>query len=73
MSSELQDHINSEVQSDIKQLYKHADIANAEMGAIKVTLEGLLSDMGWLKNFFWVIATASIGGLITSVLNLVWK
>ncbi len=28
------------------------------------------TDVDWLKRFFWIIATASIGGLITAVINL---
>jgi len=28
-------------------------------------------DVDWLKRFFWIIATASIGGLVTAVLNLI--
>ena len=69
--NDLQEHINEEIKEDIGRLYKHAEIANKEMGEIKITLQELVSDTGWLKNFFWIIATASIGGLITSVLNLI--
>lgn len=28
------------------------------------------TDVDWLKRFFWIIATASIGGLMTAVINL---
>jgi len=28
------------------------------------------TDVDWLKRFFWLIATASIGGLIAAVINL---
>jgi hypothetical protein len=28
------------------------------------------TDVDWLKRFFWVIATASIGGLIAAIINL---
>lgn len=28
------------------------------------------TDVDWLKRFFWIIATASIGGLIAAILNL---
>ncbi len=28
------------------------------------------TDVDWLKRFFWVIATASIGGLLTAIINL---
>lgn len=29
------------------------------------------TDVDWLKRFFWVIATASIGGLIAALINLI--
>src|SRR3990167_3198168 len=31
------------------------------------------SDVEWLKKFFWVIATASVGGLIAGIMNLLLK
>jgi hypothetical protein len=27
-------------------------------------------DVSWIKRFFWIVATASIGGLIAAILNL---
>jgi len=27
--------------------------------------------LGWLKKFFWIIATATIGGLIAAIGNLI--
>ena len=28
------------------------------------------TDVDWLKRFFWIIATASVGGLIGALINL---
>jgi len=70
--SPLQLHINDEVKSDIAQLYKHADIANKEMGKIKEDIGAIKTDLDWLKKSYWVIAGASISGLIAGVLNLLW-
>lgn len=69
----LQEHINTEVQSDIKQLYKHAEVANEEMSAIKIDLAKVKSDVSWLVKFFWIVATSSVGGLITGIFNLLLK
>tara|TARA_R110000868_G_scaffold175724_4_gene412918 strand:- start:742 stop:1005 length:264 start_codon:yes stop_codon:yes gene_type:complete len=33
-------------------------------------LTATTTNVDWLMRFFWIIATASIGGLITGVLNL---
>ena len=69
----LQEHINTEVQSDIKQLYKHADVANQEMGSIKIDLAQVKNNVSWLMKFFWIVASSSVGALITGVLNLILK
>ena len=29
------------------------------------------NDVEWLSRFFWIVATASVGGLIAGVMNLV--
>ena len=29
------------------------------------------TDVDWLKRFFWIIATASVGGLIAALINLI--
>ncbi len=34
----------------------------------KITQTG--TDVDWLKRFFWIVATASIGGLIGALINL---
>jgi hypothetical protein len=43
---------------------KHIEVINHEMGSVK-------NDVAWLKRFFWLIATASIGGMITAIINLI--
>ena len=73
MENDKQEYINEETQSDIKQLYKHAEIANQEMSIIKVDIAGIKGDLEWLKKAFWLIASASIGSLITGLLSLLWK
>ncbi len=29
------------------------------------------TDVDWLKRFFWIITTASVGGLIAALINLI--
>lgn len=69
----LQSHINQEVKEDLNRLYRHAEIANKEMGELRTLFGIVQSDVGWLKKFFWVIAGSSIGGLVTGILNLLFK
>ena len=53
-----------QVQSDIK------DIRENHLGHIKVELEGLKTDVVWIKKFFWIVASSAIGSLATGLLNL---
>jgi len=70
MKQDLQSHLNKDVREDIEKLYDHAKIANGEMGDIKISLERVVTDVGWLLKYHWIIATAAIGGLIAGLLNL---
>lgn len=58
-----QDRRIADLEKKMDAVFEHIATTNAEMGYIK-------SDVGWLKKFFWIVATASIGGLIAAVLNL---
>ena len=46
------------------------DIKDNHLVHIKTNLTKIGTDVDWLKRFFWLVATASIGGLIAAVLNL---
>ena len=48
-------------------------VVNSEMGEIKVSLAKVKQDVIWIKKFFFIIATASIGSLITGLLNTIIK
>jgi hypothetical protein len=46
------------------------DIKDNHLAHIQTDLTKVGTDVDWLKRFFWIIATASIGGLITAIINL---
>lgn len=46
------------------------EIKDNHLPHIQTDLTKVSTDVDWLKRFFWIIATASIGGLITAILNL---
>lgn len=46
------------------------EIKNNHLFHINKKLTQLGTDVDWLKRFFWIVATASIGGLIASLINL---
>lgn len=58
-------------QDDIEKLYDHAKVANEEMGAVKITLEAVKTDLMWLKKGFWWIVGGSLTAAITSIANLI--
>lgn len=58
-----QDRRICDLEKKMDAVFEHIATTNAEMGCVK-------SDVGWLKKFFWIVATASIGGLIAALLNL---
>lgn len=68
--NDLQDHINEETKEQVEALFKHANVANHEMGKIVVKITELATNVQWLLKFFWLVATASVGSLIASIMNL---
>lgn len=46
------------------------DIKDNHLVHIQTDLTKIGTDTDWLKRFFWLIATASVGGLITAIINL---
>jgi len=52
----------SEIRKSIKTLNDHS------IHMVKIS-----TDVDWLKRFFWITITASIGGLITGIFNLLIK
>ena len=58
-----QDRRIGDLEKKMDAVFGHISKTNEEMGHIK-------TDVGWIKRFFWIVATASIGGLIGALLNL---
>jgi len=51
----------------------HLTHIEKSMNAIENSHIKLETNTDWLLKFFWIIAGASLGGLITSVFNLIQK
>lgn len=60
---------------------KGLDEANKEIKVIKEnhlahiqgSLNIVVNDMEWIKRFFWILATASIGSLAANIISLMTK
>ncbi len=59
-----QDRRIGDLEKKMDMVFDHISKTNEEMGQIK-------TDVSWLTRFFWIVATASIGGLIAALLNLI--
>jgi hypothetical protein len=55
------------IESDIKELKDN------HLSHIQVDIEVVKTNQQWLMKFFWIIATASVAGLITGLINLMIK
>ncbi|MDO8469565.1 MAG: hypothetical protein Q7S84_00910 [bacterium] len=68
------EHLNYQNQIQDKRLdnlEKSVDeIKNNHLPHIDGKLTRVCTDLDWLKRFFWIVATASVGGLIAALLNL---
>lgn len=73
--------------SDIDSIQRHIDILNDETGElrdaqkqfnstineVKVDLAGVKTDVSWIKRFFFLVATASVGSVIASFATLLLR
>ena len=58
-----QDRRLDELEKKMDAVFSHIAKTNEEMGIV-------CTDTAWLKRFFWIIATASIGGMIAAIFNV---
>jgi hypothetical protein len=62
--NQLQDERLNRVENTVNEI-KDNHLVHLQTDMTKVS-----TDVDWLKRFFWIIATASVGGLITAIVNL---
>jgi len=48
----------------------HLEHIKKDISLLKDNQVTIKTDVAWLKRFFWIVATASIGSLIAGVINL---
>jgi hypothetical protein len=52
---------------------EHIEILNREFGEISSRIAKIEANVEWLMKTYWIIATASVGGLITGILSFILK
>ena len=69
----MEDHIIT-TREDIETI-KNNHLAHVEkdITELKTGMTGVVTDLVWLKKFFWLIATASVGSLATGLINLLLR
>ncbi len=72
--------VNARQEERMNNIEKHIEVTNEELGSvkkdigeIKVDVAQVKTDLTWLKKFFWIIATSSIGSLIGSFFVLLFR
>ena len=73
MSSKEQEQLNKDFKEAILKLEQHARTSNEEVGKIQVCQESMKTDLEWLKRFFFIIATASVGSLVATLISIIIK
>lgn len=46
-------------------------IRTNELPHMSTKIEKIATDVNWLKKWMWVVATASIGGMVAGIINLI--
>jgi len=54
----------------IKNVEGHIATINDELGSVKIDVAKIRTDMDWLKKTYWIVVTASVGGLFATLFNL---
>jgi len=73
VKNEKNNYRNNLQDQRLSEIEKHISVINDELGDIRIKMGCIKTDVSWLKKFIWIIASASIGGLIAGILNLFFK
>lgn len=52
---------------------KHVEKLSDDVEDIKEDLQVVKTDVSWIKKTYWIIASASVGGLIAGFYNILFK
>lgn len=52
---------------------EHIIIYNKEMGDVKSDISKIMTDVSWLKQYFWIVAGSTISAFIIGIINLLFK
>lgn len=55
----------------IKTLQTNDQTLTSSLGSLRIDLTKVVSDVDWLKRFFWIVTASSLGALVTGIINLI--
>lgn len=64
---------NQEQNRRLGEIETSVKIINSELGEVKVGIQGMKTDINWLKWYVKLTAGAAISGLIIGIINLIMK
>jgi len=73
MSKPIKNYVNSEQDRRLTEIEQSIKTINGEMGRLQIDLVEVKVNVCWLKKFFFIVATASLGSLIGVIVNLIFK
>ena len=73
MSKPIKNYVNSEQDRRLIEIEQSIKTINGEMGGLQIDLVEVKVNVCWLKKFFFIVATASLGSLIGVIVNLIFK
>ena len=62
-----------ELRDYVKEISKDIKLATKERMKMNIYLSEMRIDLIWLKKSYWLVASASIGGLISGILGLLFR
>ena len=68
--SAVQDEKIRQHEERIKGMEHHIEVSNKEMGELRDGINEVKTDVAWLKKFFWIVATSSVGAVVTGIINI---
>lgn len=69
----LEEKVDKIMNNDLEHLKLEIGEVKSEVGSVKIEQAKASANLSWLMKAFWVIATATVAGLVAQVFNILTK
>ena len=66
----MEKYQNKQQDLRLSKIEEHIGVINSEMNEVKVEVATIREKVEWLCKTYWIVITASVSGLIASIINL---